>query len=561
MRDAQLVLSGDNLTMFLARSYESLRRWFDAETMYRQIYETHPEDLQRAQQLAAFYLGPLYPRLDRTEKATPLINQILKAGADGKLTAGDTNLLWARRMAAKLLAATGDYQNSIKAENLLRSNSQDSSLLIEDKLAMAEILATRPEPGSRKRAIALFEEIDQVQRLNESAAIQLAELYYMTGSEWSKYQSAMEQVIVRFPNSVQAHESYVRRLLTRGDPNSIDRAARLVGKLREIAPNYPVTFELTVRIADKLGKQKQVAEELRRRLPNLDAPKELDTQTMQTAAMFANLLTDLKDYEAAEKIYRSLAAHDPKLNYALAKFIGMHRSPDECFAKLNEIFSADKIPETLDAAMSVARERRDKVGDKFDAQIQHWIDAGLRENPDSITLLSVQADLFDLQKRYDDAANLYRKLLDRKDLVGFRRAVVINNLAFLVALAGKSTATDIDPMKLVTEAADILGPNSDILDTRAVIFTSRGQFKQAIADLELSVTDNPTASKYFHLAEAHLGAKESRAAVEAYEKAEGLGLSRESVNRMEFDRYDKVKAEIDKIRGRSVTKSDLRKAG
>ncbi|HMC10007.1 MAG TPA: tetratricopeptide repeat protein, partial [Pirellulaceae bacterium] len=162
MRDAQLVLSGDNLTMFLARSYESLRRWFDAETMYRQIYETHPEDLQRAQQLAAFYLGPLYPRLDRAEKATPLINQILKAGADGKLTAGDTNLLWARRMAAKLLAASGDYQNSIKAEKLLRSNSQDGSLLVEDKLAMAQILATRPEPISRKKAIGLLEEIDPV---------------------------------------------------------------------------------------------------------------------------------------------------------------------------------------------------------------------------------------------------------------------------------------------------------------------------------------------------------------------------------------------------------------
>jgi tetratricopeptide (TPR) repeat protein len=240
----------------------------------------------------------------------------------------------------------------------------------------------------------------------------------------------------------------------------------------------------------------------------------------------------------------------------------LHRSPEECFAKLNEVYRPDKIPETLNVATTVDRERRDKVGDKFDADIQRWIDAGLRENPDSLTLLSIQADMFDLQKRYDDAAILYRKMLDRKDLVSVPRAVVLNNLAFLAALAEKSSATDIDPMKLVNEASDILGPSSDILDTRAIVFISRGQYKEAVADLELSVTDNPTASKYFHLAQAHLGAKESRAADEAWKKAEGLGLSRESLNRMEFDRYEKAKAQIDKIRGPSVTKSDrLGKAG
>ena len=283
MRDAQLAMSGDNLAMFLAHSYEALHRWFDAETMYREIYEIKPDDLQRAQQLAAFYMGPLYQRPDRKEKVTPLINQILKAGVDGKLAANDNNLLWARRMAAKILAATGDYQNSLKAEKLLYSNSPDGSVLIEDKLVLAEILAPRPEPDSRKKAISLLEEINQVQTLNEAAAIQLAELYFATRSDWSKYQSEMEKVITRYSKSARARESYARKLLTRGDAASIDRATRLVGEMRQLAPNHPATFELTVRIADKLGKQKQVVEELRRRLPNLDEPKELDPATKQTA--------------------------------------------------------------------------------------------------------------------------------------------------------------------------------------------------------------------------------------------------------------------------------------
>src|SRR5262245_34100124 len=76
LRDAQLSLAGSNLQMFLAKSYEMLGRWFDAETMYRAVYEMDPKDIRRAQQLAAYYLGPIYPLPDRFEKVTPLLNQI-----------------------------------------------------------------------------------------------------------------------------------------------------------------------------------------------------------------------------------------------------------------------------------------------------------------------------------------------------------------------------------------------------------------------------------------------------------------------------------------------------
>src|SRR3954467_2558891 len=203
MRDAQLSLTGDTLPMFLARSYELLHRPFDAETMYREIYETDPNDIERAQQLAAFYMGPLYQRDDRQTKVSPLLNQILKAGAEGKVPANDANLLWTRRQAAMLYASTRDYQNLLKAEKLLCSNSQDGSLLIEDKLALAEILASRPEPASRVKATQLLEEVSRVQQLSEPAEIQLAELY---SNDWPKYESEITTVLAHYPNSVRAHE-------------------------------------------------------------------------------------------------------------------------------------------------------------------------------------------------------------------------------------------------------------------------------------------------------------------------------------------------------------------
>ncbi len=372
----------------------------------------------------------------------------------------------------------------------------------------------------------------------------------------------MEKALAKYPNSVRGNELYAEKLLARGDQRSLDRAVEAVKKLREIAPAYPPTARLSVRLASKRGMQEQVRKDLLAKMPNIKNMKEIDATQKQNIQTLASLFVDLNDLDSAEKLYRDLADRDPASVYDLAEFLGKHRAPEQCFQKLNEIYSVNRIPQILSVALGVARERRDKIGDKFDADIQRWLDAGLRENPGSITLLIVQADLYDLQKRYNDAAKIYRDLLKRNDLKGMQRAVVLNNLAYLMALAGNSTATDVDPLNLIQEAAKILGPNSDILDTRAVIYISRQQYDKAIADLDLSVTDSPTASKCFHLAVAQLEAGNNRAALDAWKQAEALGLGRDALNRMEHDLYEKTKKKIDKLRGTSVTSADsLRKAG
>lgn len=562
LRRAQLSLSGDNLQMFLAQSYEALGRWFDAETMYRTVYEAAPDDLTRVRQLAAFYLGPAYPLPDKQLKVTPLINKILRAGVEEKIPPSDPNLLWARRMGAKMLAATEDYQKLVKAEKLLASSAQDGTLSIEDKLEMAGILAPRSEPESRMKAISLLEEVRELQPLNEQAEIALGELYFAVGSDWSKYFSQMKKAIASFPQSARARAVFVRRLLNRTDQRSLEEAGKQVNELRKIAPQSQDTFELTVRLADKVGVQDKVRAELLSMASKLQEAKELSAEQLQMLSLIAGLLIELDDLDGAEKIYRDLAARSPGQIATLASFLGNHRDADQCFALLNQLYSPDRIPALLQVAMSVVRQKRDKVGDKFDAEIQRWLDTSLRENPDSINLLIVQADLYDLQKKYEEAAGVYRKLLSRNDLTGIRRAVVLNNLSFLVALAGSKAATDVDPLELVEKAAEILGPNSDILDTRAVVLTARQQYQPAIQDLELSVTDNPTASKYFHKADAHLRANQNRDAVAAWEKAEELGLGRDAINRMEFERYEEMKSKIDQLRGSSVTRTEpLRRAG
>ena len=92
----------------------------------------------------------------------------------------------------------------------------------------------------------------------------------------------------------------------------------------------------------------------------------------------------------------------------------------------------------------------------------------------------------------------------------------------------------------------------------------RKKYQEAIDELKLSVTDNPTGAKYFHMVVAHLGAGENRAALQAWDKAEAQGLTRDELNRLEHSRYDQVKTKIDQLRtgNASVTQSEpVRRAG
>ncbi|MCI0492415.1 MAG: tetratricopeptide repeat protein, partial [Planctomycetes bacterium] len=546
-RDSQLAVSDADLIIFLAKSHEMLGNWFDAEGMYRTYYDAAPDDITRAQQLAAFYLGNGYSQPDRETKAALLINKILQAGADNKIKPDDANLLWARRMGARILAGTREYQKLRKAENLLASNSQGGTLSLEDKRAMAELLASRPELVSRLKATRLLEEVAEVQPLDLGGGIALGQLYDQVG-DWNGAKRQLRATIGRFGDSPQAREAFIRMLLQHGERADLDEAGRQLERLRQIAPNSTATFELGVRLATKTGRQSEARQELLGRLPNLTQAETLEPARVQALNLLANLLVDLEDLDEAEKLYRLLAEKDPNQAYSLARFLGLHRNVEQGFDQLKQIYSKENVGNILAVAIAVVRERRDEIGDKFDAQVEEWFNSALLENPESINLLMAQADFRDAQQRYEDSAEIYRKLVNRPDLTDIRRAIVLNNMSYLLALTDSAGASDLDAMKLVEEAVDILGPTTDILDTRAVVHMAKGDYKKAIDDLEFSVKDTPTAAKYFHKAQAHLGAGDNKAALEAWQRAEELGLTRDGLNRLEHQRYDELKQRIDTVR-------------
>jgi cellulose synthase operon protein C len=440
---------------------------------------------------------------------------------------------------------------------------QNGALPIDDQLKLAQILASRPEPISRLKAINILEKIAGTQKLNQENDLVLGKLYFAVG-DWAKCQKQMHQAIGRYPASADVRAAYLGMLLDHGDKRSFDEASQQLVKLKELAPGDGRTLQLTVRTAGKLGKQQDARNELLRMLPVVKDPKDVTDKQVPLLTFVASLLVELNDLENAEKIYRILAARDPSKNLDLAGFLGVHRDVGQAFELLGKSYSSDKADDVARAGITISRARRDEIGDKYDAQIQGWLDRALLENPDSMPLLMLQAELCDVQKRYDDGAAVYRKLLKRQDLVGVSRAIVLNNLAYLVTLAGTSSQADADPMKLIEEASQILGPTTDILDTRSAVNIANKQYQKAIRDSEYAVTDSPSPSKYFHLAAAHLYAGENKAAIEAWDKAAELGDIKKDLNRLEYDRFEDVKTKIDQLKSQNskVTEADRpRQAG
>lgn len=549
IREAQLVLIEDQTGLMFARCYEIIGRWIDAEALYKQaVKDAKPEAKARSLRLlAAFYLGSGYPKGDKVEQATPLINGILQEVVDGNLPPTSSYAQWARSTAARILASQGEYQKLLDAERLLASNVVGGELPAADRLLMAEILTPRPEPISRKKAVRLLERLRESQKLSLKSELDLGRLYYALG-DWRRCREQMINVIARYPKEPKVRLAYLKMLLERGGPNDIALAIPQLKRLSQLAPSEISTREMIARVALKRGKKQEAAGAIRGMLPKNLAG--VTAEQLPLVMRVAQLLTEFENYEGAKPLYQLGAQKGGvggKLNFLL--FTGQHLDVAKGFEGLEALrASGVDTPSIIQKATAILRSPANE-GDHPDemALTQGWINRSLREDPQSVSLRLQQAELYDINQQYEKAVEVYRQLLDENDLQGVGRAVVLNNLAYLLALAPSEEGGVDEARGYVNEAVNLLGPQTDILDTRAMIKIAAKQYEGAIDDLSLAVIDRPTATKYFHLAIAHLQAGQNQMAANAWKKAIDLGLTRESVSRLEKEQYDKIQAELESL--------------
>ena len=165
------------------------------------------------------------------------------------------------------------------------------------------------------------------------------------------------------------------------------------------------------------------------------------------------------------------------------------------------ILAKDKLVRVLLETLLAEKSKADATQIE---RVANWMQTALdRAGPQSkSSILRVGlANLRERQKQFEAAKTLYSQDIAQ----GGGDVVSLNNLAWLTIL--KDAKESGSALSLINRAMDRKGPLPELLDTRGVIYLKAGDFQHAIADLTTAAAGAPSPAKYFHLAQAYLGAR------------------------------------------------------
>ena len=235
----------------------------------------------------------------------------------------------------------------------------------------------------------------------------------------------------------------------------------------------------------------------------------------------------LEDYELqpeTESEMRRRYEENPAAIVPYAAFLGRHGKLEEAFALLEKARGEDQpLPPLCFAAVETLRTNLVKATDAQKKLVEQWLAAAIQEAPNAVQLQLLSVNLYDMEGRFADSISTYRGLLARSDVGRQQRAVIQNNLAYLLVTHG-SEKDLAEARSLIDAAVAQLGPVAAVLDTRGLIHLAQGDAQAAVSDFKVVVDDAPTSVNYFHLALAQDKASDAAGAAEAFHKAEELNL-------------------------------------
>ncbi len=297
------------------------------------------------------------------------------------------------------------------------------------------------------------------------------------------------EILVNFANMLANHEEY-------------DDAERWVERLEEmIKPPATAsdqvkqaTRQLRARLLIHKGQKDQAVAALESLVPG-----PLPQNQLYRLELVSKMMESMGLLEGAERLLNDYMSQEPRGAIAMASFLGRRGDVDKAFVLLEEARKNQPVTEVLPVALEALRLHRDKASKEKFKVLEDWVQAGLQDEANAQHIKMLLAEVYDLQGRYDEVIKTYKDVLASKDLTMYQRAQVQNNLAFVLALRNENAA---DAVKMTNEAMQVLGPISDLLDTRALAYLAVGKTKEAIADLQTAIADTPSGGKYFHLAMA-----------------------------------------------------------
>lgn len=479
---ARKKLPADSADLPIAVCLEACGKRDLAGQHYERALAARPRDVSLQRTLAGFYL-----RTGQLSLAEPILRKII----DRQVEASTHEVAWARRGLALALATSGDNRRLPEALTLvglrLEADGRIGATPIpstedvaDEQRVRAQVLASQPWRESRKKAIALLDDLSSRRALLPDDQFLLAQLFESDGN-WQKARESLR--LLTGPAKNPTYLAYYAQALLRH--RELSDAERCIGRLEQL-------------------------EKSRRLEPNTLGAVELRALLLEAKGEGDKAVALLKDHAARpgarpEQIFLAVTSLARQEKYAAALAL-CDRARETC------------VPETV-AAATVTLLREAKADEPQCASFETWLRAQCAKQPKLVRLWLNLAALQDLRGRYEESEALCRKVLELDD----KNLVALNNLAWLLAQRpGKGD----EALALINRAIEVAGPRADLLDTRASVQMARQRGDLALKDLEAALADQPTPPRYFHLAQAHRMANNAKQAAEALKKATGAGLTK-----------------------------------
>jgi tetratricopeptide (TPR) repeat protein len=237
----------------------------------------------------------------------------------------------------------------------------------------------------------------------------------------------------------------------------------------------------------------------------------------------------------AERLYSLYVARNPRDLLGYAGFLAQLNRLDEAIDLCERAASDAPSAAVLAAAVDLLRKGQPSTAhfQRIDVLVK---EAGER-SPDSTWWLWQLAALRDLEGRYDEAIDVYRRLLEqnRSDVVS------LNNLAwFLAAWKGEHE----EARRLIELAIETSGPVPQLLDTLGFVLLQLGQAEQAVEVFERVVAEHDTPRDRYNLALAHWKADDHRAAEFNWQRATAAGFQVQMLHPLEQNLYQEFASQM-----------------
>ena len=512
---ARKAIPADRSTNTLAQCIALVGDAKQAEALFQQALAAHPGDSTTLRLAAGFYLDQQHK-----DQAQPLLTKLV----DPKTGASTADVAWANRARGLIGLGAGRLGGIDQALGLIEQNLKSNPYDFDDRRLRAILLSVRT--SRRREAIRQLEALDTSNLLGPDDQFLLAYLYNAEGQQ-DRYRTEMLKILAGKEKNPRYLAHFIGFLIGR---NELDQAGRWLAQLKRQEPDGLTTFELEAGLL-KASKRDQGL------LPFLQARAR---QHPDQIGAVARLLDQFGFARQAEDAYRAdiaRAPKEPELALALASFLARQHRLDESMDILKKAWTT--CPPERVALLAIGIYDIPSANEAQKSQIEAWLVEAIQKRPEAAGLLPKLAAIRLRQGRFDEAETLFRQTLASDS----ENPQALNDLAWVLThrLPGNSQ----EALELINRAIEVAGENPALLDTRAVIFLQMRQPARAIDDLGRALALRPSSrASYFHLARAHLMARNEAESRKALQRAEELGLKLETVDPLERESYQKLRQEL-----------------